>query len=165
MYLFIRDMLRDKSLFLSTEQRKFIRDLVAKFEPYFVEIRPCPLCGSIHCDFVYDDGMVWVACKDCGAMSGDYTSKEAAAIAWNFRTILPQRIEELHPCPICGTDNIVVNGEREIRCQRCGFNLFKEVDCPDAKIYSVVERWNRRTNEVSVVQEIDFIENLKYRVC
>ncbi len=162
MYLFIRGMLRDNSIYLSKERKEFIRNLVVKFEPDFVEIRNCPLCGSNRCKFVYDDFTVWVKCEECGAFSGGYSSKEAAAVAWNFRTILLQTVEKLKHCPICGSEVGECSAE-QIYCRQCGFSLL-DGDYPAAQIYSMQERWNRRTNEKSFVSRGDFLDNLKYRV-
>jgi Lar family restriction alleviation protein len=55
------------------------------------KLRRCPFCGSLDLDIVpSDDGKNEnVVCEGCGGSGGEGRTSEAAATAWNRRTIFP----------------------------------------------------------------------------
>lgn len=56
-----------------------------------MKLEPCPFCGGEHVNFWGSDDCIdgfpgyTVYCKDCGAETRDYGSKEYAAAMWNRR--------------------------------------------------------------------------------
>ena len=50
--------------------------------------KPCPFCGSEEIALMFEDGLFWEECSDCGGRASKEYTRKAAERSWNERADL-----------------------------------------------------------------------------